>query len=509
MRRLAVALAALVVGAACSSKPKPTLPPSFLFGASIAGFQVDMGCPTLPAAECEDPNSDWYDFVSRRGEMSDIAQYLSTDLPDAGPGHWELFEHDYDLAKNELGLGAIRLSIEWSRVFPTATDAANDDASLAALADPKAVAKYHAIFAALKARGLKPLVTLNHYTLPLWIHDGVGCHNDFANCTRRGWLDHDRILKEIAKYAGYCAREFGGEVDLWVTENEPFAVVLPGYLLPSADRVNPPGVQFQFAAAKQVMTTMEEAHARMYDAIKAGDTKDLDGDGVNALVGLVYPLTPAVPKDPNKPVDVTAAQHIFYLYNDAFMDAVCKGDVDANLDGTKVHRDDLANRMDYVGINYYTRITVEGSDQSNLPDLSPLANFDPLTLNLWEDYPRGLYEMALHVKDRWGLPCIITETGANDTLDDGSGSSWLARYVTWAERAVRDGVDLRGFFYWTLMDNYEWNHGMGPFKMGLYGIDKADPMKTRVPKKSVATYRSITQERLVPEELKRLYPQPE
>ncbi|MFT3836594.1 MAG: family 1 glycosylhydrolase [Myxococcaceae bacterium] len=506
MRALFGALLLLALG--CTSKAKPPLPDTFLFGASIAGFQVDMGCPTLPNGECEDPNSDWYDFVTRRGEMSDIAQYLSTDAPDAGPGHWELYEHDYDLAKNQLGLDSVRLSIEWSRIFPSATDAANDDTAVNALADPKAVAKYHAMFAALKARGLKPLVTLNHYTLPKWLHDGVACHNDFAHCANRGWLDHDRILKEIAKYAAFCGREFGGDVDFWVTENEPFAVVLPGFLLPSADRVNPPGVQFQFAAAKQVMLAMEEAHARMYDALKAADTVDADGDGVKSFIGLVYSMTPARPKDASKMVDVTAANHLFYLYNDVFLDAVAKGDVDANLDGTKQHRDDLAGRMDYIGLNYYTRITVEGTDSASLPELSPLSNFNPLTLQVWEDYPRGIYEMSMHVHDRFGLPVIVTETGAQDPSDDGSGSSWLARYLTWTQRAVRDGADVRGFFYWTLMDNYEWNHGMD-IKMGLYGIDKNDPMKHRVAKKSVATYRWITDERLVPEELQRLYPQPE
>ncbi len=298
-------------------------------------------------------------------------------------------------------------------------------------------------------------------------------------------------------------------MDLWATENEPLAVVLPGYMLPSADRVNPPGVSYRFAEAKQAMVTMIEAHARMYDAVKAGDTVDADGDGVKSFVGLVFPITPAKPKDPDKRIDQIAAEHIFYLYNDAFLDAVAKGDVDANLDGTKVHRDDMAGRMDYLGINYYTRITVEGTDTASLPELSPLSSFNPLTVEPWEDYPRGIYEVALHVKDRFNLPCIITETGANDVNDDGSGSSWLVRYLTWVTRAMRDGADVRGFFYWTLMDNYEWNHGMGPFKMGLYAVDKADPLKTRVAKKSVRTYRWLTETRDVPVELERLYPQPE
>src|SRR5262245_45090891 len=138
----------------------------FLFGTAVAGFQVDMGCPTLPASACEDPNSDWYQFIT-----SPVTNgVLSGDPASAGPGEWELYASDLDLVSQGLGGNAFRMSFEWSRIFPTATDAAEGYDALKALANPDALAHYHAMLAAVRARGLKPLVTLNHYTLPTWIH---------------------------------------------------------------------------------------------------------------------------------------------------------------------------------------------------------------------------------------------------------------------------------------------------------------------------------------------------
>jgi beta-glucosidase/6-phospho-beta-glucosidase/beta-galactosidase len=486
---------------------KLPFPAGFLFGSAIAGFQADMGCPTLPASECEDPSSDWYQFVTSPETVGDAAAHLSGQPPSAGPGHWELYEQDYDLAANEVGQNAMRFSVEWSRVFPTATDNIEGHDALKAVASAGALDHYRAELAALKARGMTPLVTLNHYTLPSWIHDAVGCHSAIENCSPRGWLDKDRTVREIAKYAGFVARELGADVDRWATLNEPFAVVLPGYLQPSAERTNPPAVSLRFAEAKAVMLGLIEAHARMYDAVKAGDVEDADGDGQSAEVGLVYSMAPVKPADPENALDVQAAKNVFYLYNMAYLNAVAKGDLDEDLDGVAERRDDLAGRMDYLGINYYTRVTVQGTADPFLPELSSLSTFNPLTVEPWEDYPRGLYEMVMVARDELGLPAIITENGAEDPADDGTAPSFLVRHLTWASRAIRDGADVRGYFYWTLMDNYEWNHGMD-IRMGLYAVDKDDPQKLRAPRQAVAAYSSIIRAGEIPAELAQQHPAP-
>ena len=465
-----------------------------------------MGCPTLGPA-CDDPNSDWYVFITHPDLVNDETTYQVGHPPSAGPGMWELYEEDFDRAQKELANNALRLSIEWSRIFPSSTDGIEGYEQLSKVANAEAVEHYHKMFQALRKRGLEPLVTINHYTLPTWIHDTLGCHKNLANCSPRGWLDSERTVREIAKYAGFCAREFGAEVDLWATLNEPFAVVFPGYIFPSQDRSNPPAVSMKFTEAKTVIRAMIEAHARMYDAVKANDVADANKDGTASQVGLVYNITPTAPKNPENPLDVKAAENVFYLWNLAFLNAVAKGDLDEDLDGQAEHQPSLADRMDFVGINYYTRIIVEGLENPAFPDLSPLTTFNPLTIDAFTEYPRGIYEM-IGLVNSWGLPAIITETGTPDPNDDGSSSSWLVRYGTWVARALRDGADVKGLFYWTLMDNYEWNHGMD-MRIGLYAVSKDDPQKKRIPRSGVATYYTIASTRKIPFELQQKYPAPE
>lgn len=496
---------AVAVGVLSACPPaKPSFPDGFLWGASTAGFQVDMGCPTLPAGECEDEQSDWYAFVTRRSELDPGTQaVVSTDLPRHGPGHWELWEQDFERLAS-LKANGYRFSMEWSRVFPVATDAANDFASMKALADPKALERYHQMLAWLKAKGIRPLVTVNHYTLPSWIHDAIGCHQDLNGCSPRGWLDRERTVREIAKYAAFLGEEFGGEVDLWATENEPIAVAFPGYMSPGGDRVNPPGLQFRYQALKDSVLALIEAHARMYDALNGADAVDADGDGDPAFIGLVFAMVPVRAKNPDSRLDSRAATNLFYLYNTVFLDGVCKGDVDADLDGVAEHREDLAGRMEWLGINYYTRITVEGTGSASFPDLSPLSTFNPLTIEGWEDYPRGLMEMQLHVKDRYGLPSFVTETGTPDTE---LAPSWIARYAQWTRRAIAEGADVRGFFYWSLIDNFEWNHGMD-MRFGLWAVDKNDSAKGRTERPAADVLRQIAGANDVPDSLVQQFPAP-
>jgi beta-glucosidase/6-phospho-beta-glucosidase/beta-galactosidase len=322
----------------------------------------------------------------------------------------------------------------------------------------------------MKARGLTPLVTLDHYTLPAWLHDAAGCHKDLQHCSPRGWLEA-AAAGEAARYAGFVAAEFP-EVQLWATLNEPFtAVVVAGYLLPSDSRTNPPGVSLQWAEAKAVYAAMVNAHARMFDAVKAASPQ--------AQVGIVYNVQAVSPSNPARRQDVQAASDLSYLMNQVFLNAVARGDFDAQLDGTVVHRTDLAGRCDFIGLNYYVRATVEGLGSSLFPDQSPYMTFNPFTLVLAGD-AKGIGEVLDQIKG-YGKPIYITETGHEDAQDTGPAANWIGTTLRETRRAMARGADVRGYFYWTLMDNYEWNHGM-TWKLGLYGVDPADPTKTRTPR---------------------------
>jgi beta-glucosidase/6-phospho-beta-glucosidase/beta-galactosidase len=502
------------IGAACSSSSSPppapetfVFPSGFLFGTAIAGFQVDMGCPSQ-AMTCVDPASDWYTWVTRPELVSDSTTYVTGEPVTDGPGFYQLYSQDLDRARNELSNGALRLSIEWSRLFPTSTVGIEDPAAIKAAASSDALAYYHAIFAAMKARGLTPLVTLNHYTLPSWIHDAYGCHTNLDTCTARGWLDHDNILHEIAKYAGFAAREFGGEVDLWATLNEPLtAIVLAGYIFPGTYRSNPPGVMLRLPEAKAVLNTMIEGHARMYDAVKANDTVSAAAGGPPARVGLVYNLEPVFPEDPTDPVDTTAATNLSYLLNEVFLNATIKGNLDANLDGTTTQRADLGGRMDYLGINYYARLVVKGGADP-FPTLSPLLTVSIGSLMSFDyNYPQGIYDVLTLAKQKWNVPIIITETGFDDPMDQGKAPAWLVETLQWTSRAMKEGANVEGYFWWSLMDNYEWNHGMS-FHLGMYAVDPHDPMKPRVARKTVADYQRIASSGNIPQDLVTAYPAP-
>jgi len=447
----------------------------FLWGTAIAGFQVDPGCPTIDPAECEDRHSDWFQWVTDPDLIADSNTYLSGDPLADGPGHYELYVEDFRRAREELGTGALRTSIEWSRLFPDGVaESATTVEELAAHADPVAVAHYHAYFDAIASAGLVPLVTLNHYTLPLWLHDGKSCHFDMGTCTDRGWLDLPRMKAALSLYAGFCAREFGDRVDLWGTLNEPLAVVLAGYLLPSADRTNPPGI-VEPDLAVQVMFNEIEGHAVMVDAVHAYDAVDADGDGLPSRVGLVANLAATAPLDPENELDVQGAAHLDYVYNRVFLNGAVLGEFDRNLDGVaEEHRDDIAGRMDFVGVNYYTRITARGLSR---PLFSAYPWFDFYPEILWEPYAPGMADVV-GIVEEYGLPSIICENGT--TPDDTAGETFLRPHL----ESLRDGMDagsrVEGYFWWSLVDNYEWNHGMG-MRFGLYELDIATKARTLRP----------------------------
>lgn len=466
-------------------------PKAFLWGSSTAGFQIDMGCPTLPASVCEDPSSDWYAYVTDPATIGSPGTYLTGDPPSTGPGYWELYESDLNRVSDELHNNAFRFSFEWSRIFPTATDGVEGYQALRAIANADALAAYHAQLRAMRKRGISPLATVIHYTLPLWLHDAVTCHVDFANCTKRGWVDRERAVREAAKYGGFLAREFGEYIDWWATLNEPYQVMLFGYLLPNEERTNPPGLTLKVTEAKIVIRALIEAHARIYDAIKENDVVDADGDGVNSRIGVVYPLTPVAPKDPKRPLDVKAAENVFYLWNAVYLNAVIHGELDEKLDGTTVYHPELADRMDYFGMNYYFGLTVEGTASPILPALSPLSTLNPLSLVPGGEDAPGFYQMLRFVHDNYGLPIVVTENGASDKTGD-VASGFLVRHLHQLKRAINDGVDVRGYFYWSLMDNYEWNHGTSAYFFGLFAVDPADPQKKRTRKPVADVYRRIS-----------------
>ncbi len=493
-----------------------TFPRRFLFGTAIAGFQVDMGCPTLAASACEDRASDWYQWITTKRILDNSLLFMSKDPPAKGPGFYELYETDLENAAgkgaSQLGNGALRLSLEWSRIFPRPTFGITGHAALKAVASAEGIAFYHRVLTAMRARGLVPFVTVNHYTLPLWIHDGNRCNEDLDACIaegKGGWADPNRarIVSEIAKYAAFVAEEYGGEIDHWASLNEPFsAVVVAGYLAATQMRSNPPGrtaAWMSIGGAKTAAAAMVEAHARIYDAVKANDHVDADGDGTKAEVGIVYPYSEILETGTDSDA-LRVAADARYFFEDMFMDGACQGRLDEQWNagpGLAPVRADLANRCDFVGVNYYFRFPAKpggllGSVSSTL--VSPFLTFDltaPFDAN-----PKGLYT-ALRRASKYGKPLYVTETGTTQD-DEPRGAAWIVETMTQVQRALSAGIDVRGYFAWSLMDNYEWNQGMGT-RMGLYAVHPET--KARALRDAGEVFATISKARDVPSNLVQTY----
>ena len=505
----------VAVSSAELGEPSAEFPRSFVFGAATAGFQNDMGCTSIAPERCEDRASDWYQWITTPRILDNPLLFMSKDPPSKGPGFFEHYESDLDLVagrgEDGLGAGAVRLSIEWSRIFPTPTWGIEGQTALRDVASKEGLAFYHRVFAAMRARGLQPFVTVNHYTLPIWVHDGNRCNESLDRCIaegKGGWADPNRarIVHEIAKYAGFVAAEYGGEGDRWATLNEPFsAIVVAGYIVSSSMRSNPPGLTgpwMRVDAAKTASVALIEAHARMYDAIKAADRSDADGDGRPSEVGIVNPFSEILPASSSAD-DQRAAADARYFFEDLFMDGVVLGRVDERWDaapGTAPVRPDLAGRVDFIGLNYYFRFRAKHVPLGDvvLGFLSPHMTFDMLAP--FEAEPRGIHAAIMRAA-RYGKPIYVTETGTGQD-DETRGAAWMVKTLREVRRAMNDGADVRGYFPWTLTDNYEWNIG-AKMHMGLYAVDPVT--KARRIREAGRAYGTMAKARAVPASLEARY----
>jgi len=483
--RLAAALLALAAGcgdnvtaAGDAGAPDAAIPPAigqfpdgFLWGTAIAPYQV----------EGDLHGTDWYQWETECGSR------CSGDSADDGPGFLVHHEADLDAAR-EMANNAIRLGIDWSRLFPT-------EESFPASPDPDAVALYHDIIDAARARDLQVMVTLVHFALPSWIHDLTD------RAARPGW-EGDAIVDRFARFAGWAAAEYGDDVDLWITINEPFVNVVGGWV--SGDV--PPGESLAIDTGLAVAERMIRAHAAGYDAIHEMDTVDADGDGAAARVSIAQHSRVFVPKDPDDARQARAVEMFRYLLNDYFLIAVTRGDLDRNYDfdaddpGDAAADPSLAGRLDFIGLNYYGVTVVIATANDNafpligIPFLNDLElqGFDaPKSDFGWAIYPAGLRQVIDELAP-YQLPIIITENGIADA-GDALRPRFLIEHLYEVGRAIDEGAEVEGYFHWSLMDNFEWSSGYCP-RFGLLRVDFDDPQRPRTAGAGADTYRRIIED---------------
>jgi len=298
------------------------------------------------------------------------------------------------------------------------------------------------------------------------------------------------VVQAFADHARLLAQRFGDRVDDWGTENEPINYLLASYGLAQF----PPGKSTLLTSIPAFATVVRDyisAHAAMYDAIKQADTVDADGDGVAANVGLSISTAYWVPAHDNKvstrSVDVAARNRIIYLAHHLFIDSIRDGTWDADLDGhVDEQHPEWKGRIDWLGVQYYPRLGVTGAP-SLVAGLGLTPCFQPLDLGScvpatdptycvpamgYETYPQGLSDVILDMAHRWpNLPLYVTEAGIATNVGERRAEN-VVRILEAIARARGQGADVRGYYHWSLMDNFEWLEGFRPH-FGLYSVDYA------------------------------------
>ena len=443
---------------------------SFQFGAASAATQI----------EDQNENTDWWIYTAPEAQGG-LAK--GEFVGDASMGYSKAIE-DVAIIK-ELGLDSYRFSIEWARIEPERD-----------LIDEAALAHYSDFIDALLSEGIEPVVTIHHFSNPVWVDDprDLDCVNGPTDTNLCGF-DHPEgsleIIEEFREHAALLAERFGDRVDSWGTMNEPVNYLLAGY----GAGYFPPGKRYLLSEENllgkfvPVVRTYLRMHAAAYGALDELDTVDADGDGDAASIGLTLSVgvwKPARNNAPSEdPADVEGARRVEYVYHHLFVDAVRQGKFDPDLDGTLDEElPEIGGTIEWLGVQYYFRTGVTAQN-GLIPVLgvTPCFGFFDFGSCLppvdathcvptmkYEYYEPGIYEVLRDFSGRWpDLPMVVSESGIATELGT-RRAEHVVRSLEQIQRAIDEGSDVRGYFHWSLYDNFEWAEGYHP-RFGLYTVD--------------------------------------
>ncbi|HEU0036385.1 MAG TPA: family 1 glycosylhydrolase [Kofleriaceae bacterium] len=466
---------------------------SFRFGVATAATQIeDMNTAT-----------DWYLWTQ---PTADGGLGKGTFVGDAVRGYTKNLD-DLALVK-QVGLDSYRFSIEWARIEPQKDQI-----------DETAIAHYRQQLEAMRAMGIRPLVTLHHFSNPVWVADPrnascTGGPTD-TNLCGLGSPGGPQVIEQMAAHAALMAQRFGDVVDEWGTVNEPMNYLLASYGIGTfpPGKVSISDIQNGFVP---VVRDYIAAHAAMYQAIKDNDTIDADGDGVAAAVGMSMSVADWEPSRANQPStnpeDVAARERVVYAFHYLFVDSIRNGTFDANLDGTpEEQHPEWAGTLDWLGVQYYFRAGVTGASKLiPLVDVTPCFGGFDLGACLpapdptycvprmgYEGWTDGLGDILIAYSERYpDLPLVVSEAGISTDVGRRRAEN-IVRNLESLERARAKGVDVRGYYHWSLTDNFEWAEGFTPH-FGLFSVDYVDYSRTASEGADVltaiATTRTLTSE---------------
>jgi beta-glucosidase len=395
-------------------------PADFRWGTATSSYQVEGG----------NQNSDWWQWEQQPGAV------LESHRSGAAADWWERAERDLDHAA-EMGTNAHRMSLEWSRIEPEPS-----------VFDDGALERYRHILEGMHQRGIEPMVTLHHFSNPLWF-------------VEKGDWGADVCIDYFQRYAAKVADTLGDLIPKWITINEPAVYLMMRYL----EQSFPAPRRHGFRAASRAMRYLLQAHAAAYHAIKSVQPA--------AQVGIAKNLTVLQPYHPRNPLARWWNRQADFWFNEAWLRFMQTGQVRWPVGRGTVKG--LAGSFDFIGVNYYSRyytkfpLTGELTSREWGPDATVTDG------QYGEVYPAGLFQTIKRCL-KYGKPIYITENGLPDQ-DDDLRPSFIIAHLREVWRANCFNYPVMGYYHWSLVDNFEWDRGWTQ-RFGLIALDPQTQERT-------------------------------
>lgn len=391
-------------------------PDNFLWGVSTSAYQIEGGI--------KNDWSEWEKSEARTKKLKVKGKNPDDFICGQACDSYNRYEEDLDLVK-DLGCGAFRMGIEWARIEP-------EEGKF----DMNEIEHYRQVLQMAKQKDLKIVLTLWHWTNPVWL------------VNQGGWANK-KSVDYFIRYTELIVKELGEYVDFWITLNEPMVPLANGYLTSKF----PPNKKFDVFKAISVFKNLVKAHRRTYKLIH------------NIFPGAKVSITQLANffESASKwnPIEIFFSWIASYFSNNLFLKRI-------------------KNDIDFVGFDYYFyhRIVWYPPFKNNLSK--------KVTDMGWEIYPEGIYYVLKDLA-KYNKPIYVMENGLADA-DDKERADFIIGHLKYVHRAIEEGVDVRGYFYWSLIDNFEWAAGWAP-KFGLYEVDRKNFKRT--PRPSVKVYADI------------------
>jgi beta-glucosidase len=393
-------------------------PEGFLWGAATSAHQVEGGTRN-DWTEWEKKNAKrlsrkaktkWADWQQKKfPEMFDPENYISATACD----HYNRYEEDFDIAKS-LGHNAHRFSIEWSRIEP-------EEGKF----DEREIEHYRKVIAAIRARGMEPFVTLWHFTNPLWVSN------------KGGW-ENQKTIDYFIRFSKKVIAALGDNVEFWITFNETPTYAGHTYLLGEwLSRKK------SFLKTNKVIKNICLAHRKVFELTQSMNKKGFK-------IGIVFNLKHHSPCEPDNIFDRILAKIDEFFRDTRYLEMII-------------------NHSDFIGLNYYFHDRMCFALGGKFFGLANIKNPNKEISDLgWDISPEGIYHVIMRLK-KYNLPIYITENGLADA-EDKKREKFIKDHLRWVHKAIQHGVDVRGYFHWSLLDNFEWDKGFWP-RFGLVEID--------------------------------------